>query len=74
MPSDGVGDGGSVVLCVWTEPLEKGHLFSAKYVPFTPTDVDETYSLDEVIYRCAPTALSPALPAACHCSHCSVAT
>jgi hypothetical protein len=36
------------------EPLEKGHLFSAKYVPFTPTDVDESYHLDEVIYRCVP--------------------
>ena len=43
-------------VCVCAEPLEKGHLFSAKYVPFTPTDVDETYSLDEVIYRCVSPA------------------
>jgi len=33
------------------EPLENRSLFSAKYAPFTPTDKDESYSLDEVIYR-----------------------
>jgi hypothetical protein len=32
-------------------PLEKKELFSAKYVPFVKTDKDESYSLDEVIYR-----------------------
>lgn len=31
-------------------PLEKSNLFSAKYVPFSG-DSNETYSLDEVIYR-----------------------
>lgn len=38
-------------------PLEKGHLFNARYVPFqavasgTGRASDETYSLDEVVYR-----------------------
>merc|ERR1712079_831770 len=33
-------------------PLEKSSLFNAKYVPFIKTsDPDESYSLDEVIYR-----------------------
>ncbi len=32
-------------------PLEKKELFSAKYVPFVKTDKNESYSLDEVIYR-----------------------
>mmetsp|Transcript_43562 Transcript_43562/g.83135 ORF Transcript_43562/g.83135 Transcript_43562/m.83135 type:complete len:509 (+) Transcript_43562:105-1631(+) len=29
----------------------KRELFTAKYVPFTPTDEDESYNLDEIIYR-----------------------
>lgn len=38
-------------------PLDKGHLFRAKYVPFKavlegdPWNSEESYSLDEVIYR-----------------------
>ena len=36
---------------VRAEPLENRSLFSAKYAPFTPTDKDESYSLDEIIYR-----------------------
>lgn len=38
-------------------PLDKGHLFQAKYVPFKavlegdPWKSEESYSLDEVIYR-----------------------
>ena len=38
-------------------PLDKGHLFRAKYVPFEavlggdPWSSEESYSLDEVIYR-----------------------
>ena len=38
-------------------PLHKGHLFQAKYVPFKavmegdPWQSEESYSLDEVIYR-----------------------
>lgn len=38
-------------------PLDKGHLFRAKYVPFEavlggdPWNSEESYSLDEVIYR-----------------------
>ena len=38
-------------------PLHKGHLFQAKYVPFKavmegdPWKSEESYSLDEVIYR-----------------------
>ena len=38
-------------------PLEKGHLFNARYVPFqavasgTGRRSEETYSLDEVVYR-----------------------
>lgn len=40
-------------------PLEKSHLFNARYVPFAAVEkgagaaASETYSLDDVIYRAA---------------------
>ena len=45
------------VLCACAAPLDKGHLFRAKYVPFKsvlegdPWNSEESYSLDEVVYR-----------------------
>lgn len=45
----------SIIPCA--APLDKGHLFQAKYVPFKavmegdPWKSEESYSLDEVIYR-----------------------
>ena len=42
-----------------TAPLEKSHLFNARYVPFAAVEAGngaaskETYSLDDVIYRAA---------------------
>lgn len=45
------------MLCACAAPLDKGHLFRAKYVPFKsvlegdPWNSEESYSLDEVVYR-----------------------
>ncbi len=43
--------------CYPAAPLDKGHLFRAKYVPFKavlegdPWNSEESYSLDDVVYR-----------------------
>ena len=48
-----------LLLILYAAPLDKGHLFQAKYVPFKavlegdPWKSEESYSLDEVIYRSA---------------------
>ena len=54
---DGLGSSRLKLYVVCAAPLHKGHLFQAKYVPFKavmegdPWKSEESYSLDEVIYR-----------------------